>query len=32
MKRMTGENFDWFIHVMLFYHTQQILKRQAERE
>ena len=31
MKRMTGENFDWFIHVMLFYHTQRVLKRQATR-
>ncbi|KAF8994206.1 hypothetical protein BDQ17DRAFT_1392455 [Cyathus striatus] len=28
MKRMTPSNFNWFIHSMIFYHTQQVIKRQ----
>ncbi len=27
---MTQTNFNWFLHVMLFYYTQQVLNRQAE--
>jgi len=27
---MTQTNFNWFLHVMLFYHTQNVLKKQAE--
>jgi hypothetical protein len=25
---MTPGNFDWFLHCMLFYHTQNILRKQ----
>ena len=28
---MTGTNFDWFLHTMLFYHTQQVIERQKRR-
>ncbi|KAF8981534.1 hypothetical protein BDQ17DRAFT_1394210 [Cyathus striatus] len=28
MKCMTPSNFNWFIHSMIFYHTQQVIKRQ----
>ena len=31
LKRMTGTNFDWFLHSMLFYHTQQVIERQLKR-
>ena len=27
---MTGGNFNWFLHTMLFYHTQQVIKRWTE--
>jgi hypothetical protein len=30
LKRMTQTNFNWFLHVMLFYHTQNVLNKQAE--
>ncbi len=29
---MTQTNFNWFLHVMLFYYTQQILNRQADND
>jgi hypothetical protein len=28
LKRMTPGNFNWFLHSMLFYHTQRVLKKQ----
>ena len=28
LKRMTPANFDWFLHVMLFFHTQQVIEKQ----
>jgi len=27
---MTQTNFDWFLHVMLFYYTQHVLNKQAD--
>ena len=30
LKRMTQTNFNWFLHVTLFYHTQNVLNKQAE--
>jgi hypothetical protein len=30
LKQMTQTNFDWFLHVMLFYYTQQVLNKQAD--
>jgi len=32
LKRMTQTNFNWFLHVMLFYYTRQILNRQADND
>jgi len=29
LKRMTQTNFKWFLHVMLFYYTQQVIAKQA---
>jgi hypothetical protein len=31
LKRMTPGNFDWFLHTMLFFHTQHVLNKQAKR-
>ena len=31
LKRMTQTNFNWFLHVMLFYYTQQVLARQTNK-
>jgi hypothetical protein len=31
VKKMTVGNFDWFIHVMLFLHTQVVIDKQAEK-
>jgi hypothetical protein len=28
LKKMTPGNFNWLLHVMLFYHTLQVIKRQ----
>ena len=25
-------NFDWFLHVILFYHTQHVIQKQKEKE
>jgi len=30
LKRMTQTNFNWLLHVMLFYYTQNVLNKQAE--
>ncbi|KAF8873689.1 hypothetical protein BD779DRAFT_1613661 [Infundibulicybe gibba] len=33
LKRMTPGNFNWFLHVMLFYHTKYVLaKQKAKRD
>lgn len=29
---MTPGNFNWFMHTMLFYHTQHIIKKQKVRQ
>jgi hypothetical protein len=28
---MTPSNFNWFLHVMLFYHTRLIIEKQAAK-
>jgi len=28
---MTPSNFNWFIHVMLFYHSRNVIKRQVNK-
>jgi hypothetical protein len=30
LKRMTPGNFNWFLHTMLFYHTQHVIKKQMK--
>ena len=32
LKRMTINNFNWFLHVMLFYHTKHVLDKIKEKE
>ena len=32
LKRMTIDNFNWFLHVMLFYHTRHVLDKIKEKE
>jgi hypothetical protein len=32
LKRMTINNFNWFLHVMLFYHTRHVLDKIKEKE
>ena len=32
LKRMTIDNFNWFLHVMLFYHTRNVLEKIKEKE
>jgi hypothetical protein len=27
---MTPDNFNWFLHVILFYHTQRIIQKQGD--
>ena len=31
LKRMTPQNFNWFLHTMLFYHTRNVIKNQVNR-
>jgi hypothetical protein len=31
LKRMSGGNFDWFLHSMLFVHTDRVLQKQKEK-
>ena len=31
LRRMTQSNFNWFIHVMLFYYTRNVLNKQADK-
>jgi hypothetical protein len=28
---MTPNNFNWFLHTMLFYHTKHVLERQKQK-
>ena len=30
LRKMTQGNFDWFLHAMLFYHTQKVIERQQK--
>jgi hypothetical protein len=30
LKRMTSGNFNWFLHTMLFYHTQRVIQKQQK--
>jgi len=32
LKRMSAGNFNWFLHTMLFIHTQRILEKIAEKK
>ena len=29
---MTIGNFDWFLHTMLFYHTQHVIQKQSQQK
>ena len=29
---MTVDNFNWFLHIMLFLHTGKVIKRQKEKK
>jgi hypothetical protein len=29
---MKSGNFDWFLHAMLFYHTQHVIEQQKQKE
>jgi hypothetical protein len=29
---MTPDNFNWFLHTMLFYHTQCVIQKQEDEE
>jgi len=28
---MTPQNFNWFLHTMLFYHSKNVIKKQVEK-
>ena len=32
LKRMSLGNFNWFLHTMLFLHTERVIKRQVEKQ
>ena len=32
LNRMTVDNFNWFLHSMLFIHTQRVIRKQKEKE
>ncbi|KIM86083.1 hypothetical protein PILCRDRAFT_65626, partial [Piloderma croceum F 1598] len=32
LNRMTIDNFRWFLHVMLFIHTQRVIQKQKDQE
>jgi hypothetical protein len=32
LKRMKTGNFDWFLHVMLFSHTQHVIQKQEKKQ
>jgi hypothetical protein len=29
---MTVDNFNWFLHAMLFLHTERVIKKQLDKE
>jgi len=29
---MNVDNFNWFLHIMLFLHTEKVIKRQEEKK
>jgi hypothetical protein len=31
-ERMLSENFDWFLHTVLFYHTRHVVKMQSKSQ
>ena len=31
LNRMTSDNFNWFLHSMLFYHTRHVIAKQEEK-
>jgi hypothetical protein len=31
LSKMSTGNFNWFLHTMLFLHTQQVIQRQEEK-
>ena len=31
LKKMTPGNFNWFLHTMLFYHTQYVINKQMKK-
>ncbi|KAF8230974.1 hypothetical protein L208DRAFT_1279474, partial [Tricholoma matsutake] len=31
LRKMTVGNFNWFLHTMLFYHTQMVLERKQQK-
>jgi preprotein translocase subunit SecG len=31
LSKMTGNNFNWFLHVMIFMHTLEVIKKQEEK-
>jgi hypothetical protein len=31
LSQMTGSNFNWFLHVMLFMHTVKVIQKQQEK-
>ena len=32
LKRMTVVNFNWFLHAMLFLHTERVIKKQLDKQ
>ena len=32
LKKMTPSNFNWFLHSMLFYHTQHVINKQMKTD
>ena len=31
LSRMTGSNFNWFLHVMIFIHTLEVIRKQKKK-
>ena len=31
LSKMTGGNFNWFLHVMIFMHTLEVIRKQEEK-
>ena len=31
LSKMTGSNFNWYLHVMIFMHTLEIISKQEEK-